>query len=159
VSKLLLNPVTILGGIWWWVLIEAIGIALLVGVAYIAFEPTIRRTWPGMLPGWIRLTSSRKPDADVGRELLLGTAALVPVALVLLVCASLPGETVTTVWPAIVLLGVGQPGLYGFLLLDMLQTAILASVAFLILAGASRAPSDRRGSLSSSRHSPWHLPS
>ncbi len=135
VSKLLLNPRTIPGGIWWWVLTESIGIGLLVGLAYVAFEPTIRRTWPGMLPGWIRLTSVRKPDSVVGRELLLGTAALVPAGLALLVLTRLPGGAVETIWPKIVLFGVGQPGLYGFLLLDTLQLAIFAAAALLLLSG------------------------
>jgi serine/threonine-protein kinase len=39
---------------------------------YVAFEPIVRRYWPGMLVSWARLTAGRVRDPLVGRDLLSG---------------------------------------------------------------------------------------
>jgi serine/threonine-protein kinase len=39
---------------------------------YVAFEPIVRRYWPGMLVSWARLTAGRIRDPLVGRDLLSG---------------------------------------------------------------------------------------
>jgi hypothetical protein len=48
---------------------------------YIAFEPFVRRHWPGMLVGWSRLIAGSYRDTLVGRDLLAGCASGVVVAL------------------------------------------------------------------------------
>jgi serine/threonine-protein kinase len=47
--------------------------AVHVWVLYLAIEPYVRRIWPRMLVGWVRLVSGRPRDPLVGREILLGT--------------------------------------------------------------------------------------
>jgi len=42
---------------------------------YLAIEPYVRRIWPGMLVGVVRLLSGRLRDPLVGREVLIGTVA------------------------------------------------------------------------------------
>jgi eukaryotic-like serine/threonine-protein kinase len=51
----------------WW-LYSAAFVALL----YLAFEPFVRRKWPRMLTGWMRLLRGRSRDALVGRDILVG---------------------------------------------------------------------------------------
>jgi serine/threonine-protein kinase len=56
-----------------------------VGLAYIfylAIEPYARRLWPRMLVSWVRVLDGRLRDPLVGRDLLLGAAAGVLLALV-----------------------------------------------------------------------------
>jgi hypothetical protein len=50
-------------------------------MAYIAFEPFVRRRWPGMLVGWSRLFAGDCRDPLVGRDLLFGCVAGVILAL------------------------------------------------------------------------------
>jgi hypothetical protein len=57
---------------------------------YIAFEPYLRRIWPGTMVSWVRLLRGRFKDPLVGRDVLIGV----------LVCAVL-----LVVLPAIVLAG------------------------------------------------------
>ena len=47
--------------------------AVHVWVMYLAIEPYVRRIWPRMLVGWVRLLSWRPRDPLVGREILLGS--------------------------------------------------------------------------------------
>ncbi len=49
--------------------------ALNVWVMYLAIEPYVRRIWPRMLVGMVRLLSGRLRDPLVGREILIGTVA------------------------------------------------------------------------------------
>ncbi len=49
--------------------------ALSVWVMYLAIEPYVRRIWPRMLVGVVRLLSGRLRDPLVGREVLIGTVA------------------------------------------------------------------------------------
>jgi len=49
--------------------------ALLVWLAYVALEPTVRRFWPRTLIAWSRLLRGRVRDPEVGRSLLIGTVA------------------------------------------------------------------------------------
>ncbi|MHC4993113.1 MAG: serine/threonine-protein kinase, partial [Planctomycetota bacterium] len=46
-----------------------------VWVLYLAIEPNVRRVWPRMLIGIVRLLSGRSGDPAVGREVLIGLAA------------------------------------------------------------------------------------
>ncbi|MBX3353621.1 MAG: serine/threonine protein kinase [Phycisphaeraceae bacterium] len=46
--------------------------AALVGLAYLAVEPAVRRAWPQSLVAWTRLLSGRVIDPEVGRSVLLG---------------------------------------------------------------------------------------
>jgi hypothetical protein len=48
---------------------------------YIAFEPFVRRHWPGMLIGWSRLVAGSYRDPLVGRGLLIGCTAGIAVAM------------------------------------------------------------------------------
>jgi predicted Ser/Thr protein kinase len=58
---------------------EAIGAALfassVLGVAYLALEPFVRRTFPDSLIGWSRVTTGQWHDPRVGRDVLAGVAA------------------------------------------------------------------------------------
>ncbi len=57
-------------------------------VYYLAIEPYVRRVWPRMLIGLIRVLSGRLRDPAVGREVLIGlTAGCLLVALLTLVVA------------------------------------------------------------------------
>jgi hypothetical protein len=49
--------------------------ALEVWVVYMAVEPYVRRVWPRMLVGVVRLLSGRLRDPAVGREVLIGVVA------------------------------------------------------------------------------------
>jgi serine/threonine-protein kinase len=48
--------------------------ALQMWVMYMAIEPYVRRVWPRMLVGLVRLLSGRLRDPAVGREVLIGVA-------------------------------------------------------------------------------------
>jgi hypothetical protein len=44
-------------------------------LAYVSFEPHVRRLWPGTLVSWTRLLSGRLRDPLVGRDMLTGVLA------------------------------------------------------------------------------------
>ncbi|MCP3905426.1 MAG: serine/threonine protein kinase [Planctomycetes bacterium] len=48
--------------------------AMTICLIYLAFEPYVRRVWPRMLIGLIRVLSGRLRDPAVGREVLIGVA-------------------------------------------------------------------------------------
>ena len=48
---------------------------------YIALEPFVRRRWPGMLIGWSRLLAGNFRDPLVGRNLLVGCAGGIVLAM------------------------------------------------------------------------------
>jgi serine/threonine-protein kinase len=52
--------------------LQAVGVAALLGVFYIALEPLARRYWPDMLITWSRLLSLRWRDPTVGQHLIVG---------------------------------------------------------------------------------------
>jgi hypothetical protein len=54
---------------------EALLIAGLAWMFYVAVEPYLRRRWPGTLIGWSRAVSGRLADPMVGRDLLIGVTA------------------------------------------------------------------------------------
>jgi serine/threonine-protein kinase len=56
-------------------------VAAILGVWYLALEPTVRRRWPWRLVAWGRLLDGRLRDPLVGRDLLVGLAAGALVAL------------------------------------------------------------------------------
>jgi serine/threonine-protein kinase len=43
-------------------------------ICYLALEPYVRRIWPQLLVGWVRLVSGRWRDPLVGREMMIGLA-------------------------------------------------------------------------------------
>jgi serine/threonine-protein kinase len=63
----------------------ALGIALFLGgallVVYLALEPFVRSSWPKTLIGWSRLLSGRLRDPIIGRDVLIGVAGGVALAL------------------------------------------------------------------------------
>ena len=65
----------------------SLGVALLAWLAYVGFEPYVRRRWPHMLVTWTRLLDGRWRDPLVGRSilvgLLLGCAWAVPYSVLL----------------------------------------------------------------------------
>jgi predicted Ser/Thr protein kinase len=67
------------------VLLSKLGMAVLYGayvaLAYLALEPYVRRHWPDALISWTRLLRSKAGDSLVGRDLLLGSASGVLMAL------------------------------------------------------------------------------
>ena len=70
----------------WFRLITGTAFALFLGgalyVVYLALEPFLRRSWPTMLVGWTRLLSGRVNDPIVGRDVLIGVAIGVALAVV-----------------------------------------------------------------------------
>jgi hypothetical protein len=49
-------------------------------MAYISFEPYVRRLWPGTLVSWTRVLSGRVRDPLIGRDVLVGLLAAVCLA-------------------------------------------------------------------------------
>ena len=131
--KVLFNPVTIASGIWLPVLLESIGHGFLCAAAYAAFEPFVRRAWPGTLASWARVVTLRRADEQVGRELLVGSGAALPAALALLLASALPGSPLAERWRFVAFFGHQEPGLRLFILLDLLQLCVfLAAVGLLV---------------------------
>jgi serine/threonine-protein kinase len=58
-------------------------IAAVIWLLYLALEPYARRRWPASLVAWTRLLSGRLADPLVGRDILIGAAAGVVVAVVI----------------------------------------------------------------------------
>lgn len=56
--------------------------AVVLAVLYLAVEPIVRRRWPHSLISWSRLLRGRLVDPIVGRDVLVGVAAAVAMALV-----------------------------------------------------------------------------
>jgi len=52
--------------------LQAVGVAALLGVFYIALEPLARRYWPDMLITWSRALSLRWQDPTVGQHVIVG---------------------------------------------------------------------------------------
>jgi len=50
-------------------------------LAYVSFEPHVRRLWPGTLISWTRLLSGRVRDPLVGRDVVAGVLAGITIAL------------------------------------------------------------------------------
>jgi serine/threonine-protein kinase len=72
-------------------------------LAYLAFEPHVRRLWPRTLIGWTRILSGRIHDSLVGRDLLLGILAGTALAVVslLIILMNERGPTDAALAPAI----------------------------------------------------------
>ena len=65
--------------------------ALLLGLLYVAVEPSVRRHSPRSLVSWQRLLNGRFGDPAVGRDVLLGLVLTVAVLLLLALAHALPG--------------------------------------------------------------------
>ncbi|UCC29398.1 MAG: serine/threonine protein kinase [Phycisphaerales bacterium] len=123
--------------------LQAIGVAALLGIFYIALEPLARRYWPDMLITWSRALSLRWRDPTVGQHLIVGVcvgcfwALLVAGEAVLVsyvgwdVRASLLADTVANN-----LLG-GRVALAGYL--SALPFALFRGLLFLLLLAVLRA--------------------
>jgi serine/threonine-protein kinase len=61
-----------------------------VGVLYLALEPFVRRRWPQMLVSWTRVVQGSWRDPLVGRDLLIGCAVGVAVAVLVHLETSMP---------------------------------------------------------------------
>jgi hypothetical protein len=59
-------------------------------VFYVAIEPYVRRLWPRLLTSWVRLFDGRVGDAQVGRDLLVGSLIGAGVALAVAAHQALP---------------------------------------------------------------------
>ena len=116
----------------------------LLWVFYVALEPFVRRYWPEILISWTRLLGGRIRDARVGRDLLIGVA--VGIALALL------GQLFYAIPP---LLGrppleprtgnldflLGAPAVISYILRivpNALQNALLATFVFVVLRAVLR---------------------
>ena len=133
--KLVFNPVTFRSGIWVAVTIESLGHGVLCAAAYAAFEPVVRRAWPGAFASWARLVTRRRADAQVGRELLVGSAAAFPAGAAIHLASLLPGEALGDGWSFWALFGLEEAGLRLFGLLDLLQlTVFFAAIGLLVAA-------------------------
>jgi len=100
-------------------------------LAYFAAEPLVRRYWPGTLVGWERLIRWRSRDHALGRELLLGCAATLPVQLALAVQTTLGISEIPGL--RIVALGVGHPSSYVLLVLFAAGVAIGLAITLLFV--------------------------
>lgn len=132
--KIVFNPVTIASGIWLPVTIESLGHGVLCAVAYAAFEPVVRRAWPGAFASWARLVARRRADEQVGRELLVGSAAALPAALAVVLASFLPGLAIGAHWGFRVFFGLEETGLRLFILFDLLQEMVFFSAIGLLVA-------------------------
>ncbi|HTM02776.1 MAG TPA: serine/threonine-protein kinase [Vicinamibacterales bacterium] len=65
-------------------------LVLIIWVLYVALEPYVRRFWPDSLLGWTRLASGRLRDPRCGRDLLIGIAVGVVIALIELAKVTVP---------------------------------------------------------------------
>jgi len=70
---------------------DALLIAAMVWLIYIALEPSVRRLWPDVLISWNRLMAGRFTDPLVGRDLLVGGLAGVLVTMGFLLLNLVPG--------------------------------------------------------------------
>ena len=114
------------------VLLSATGWCLLWGgfswLAYLAFEPHVRRLWPRTLISWTRVLSRRFGDSLVGRDVLLGILAgtLMAVASLLVIMLHDRNPDDTALLPA--LHSLRSSRLFAsrlvFLVLDSLQLAL-----------------------------------
>ncbi|HEV8268665.1 MAG TPA: hypothetical protein VGR00_10540, partial [Thermoanaerobaculia bacterium] len=134
ILKLVAKPVTFTNGIWFRVVLEAAGFAFLVFLAYLGFEPAVRRRIPAALLGWTRLATAGRADEQVGRELLLGAAALLPFGLLVALLAALGLGGVSLEGRENAIVGLGLPSVRMFELLDGLQVGVFLAAILLLLA-------------------------
>ena len=72
-------------------LAERLFLATIVGLLYLAFEPSVRRHWPYALVSWNRLLVGRWRDPLVGRDAMVGAIAGSATLLVVAVKTLAPG--------------------------------------------------------------------
>jgi hypothetical protein len=132
--KVVFNPVTVTSGIWVPVTVESLGHGVLCAAAYAAFEPVVRRAWPGAFASWARFVVRRRADEQVGRELLVGSAAALPAAAALLLASLLPGRAIGDHWGFFAFFGLEEAGLRLFILFDLLQLAVFLGAIGLLVA-------------------------
>ncbi len=72
---------------------NALYVAALCWVFYVALEPYVRRLWPDTLVGWTRALAGQCGDPLVGRDVLIGAMSGIGFALVSQIIVLLPGWT------------------------------------------------------------------
>jgi serine/threonine protein kinase len=106
-------------------------------LAYLAFEPHVRRLWPRTLITWTRVLSGRFHDSLVGRDLLLGILAgtLIAVASLLVILLHQRSPADTALLPALHSLRSSRlfVSRLVFLALDSLQLALGALFMLVLL--------------------------
>jgi hypothetical protein len=113
-------------------------LALLYGMSYLAFEPLVRRKWPGRLTAWNRLLDGRVRDAMVGRDVLIGLAfgaasfALIRVGRIVADWVDLPRPPPLTGTGPFALAVPGPPSTL-YLLLSYLLVPVVIPVLYLLL--------------------------
>ena len=78
-------------GLLWEAFVQGGGLAVWLGAMYIAVEPFVRRRWPQMLVSWTRAWSGEWRDSLVGRDVLVGCASGMCVAVLITLEVLLPG--------------------------------------------------------------------
>jgi serine/threonine-protein kinase len=91
----LLDEHHVAGAHEWYLVVSFAGRALVLGAivwwTYVAFEPYVRRQWPGQLVSWSRVLAGNVTDPLVGRDLLIGGTAGAAITAILLVSVQIPG--------------------------------------------------------------------
>jgi hypothetical protein len=97
-------------------------------LAYLAFEPYVRRLWPRTLITWTRVLSGRFNDPLVGRDLLVGILAGTLMAVASLLIVMMHARTPAEAWVIPALHSLRSSRLFAsrltFLVLDSLQFSL-----------------------------------
>jgi hypothetical protein len=96
---------------------------------YLALEPFVRRYWPRTLVSWTTLLGGRVRDAIVGRDVLVGVALGVAVALLIRTTMVIAGDTA---WPPTELL-LGVRSIAGLIVMMALYAVRTALFFFFLL--------------------------
>ncbi|MHC4989911.1 MAG: serine/threonine-protein kinase [Planctomycetota bacterium] len=111
-------------------------------VFYLAIEPYVRRVWPRMLVGLIRILSGRLRDPAVGREVLIGLAAgcllVTFMTLVLAIQWRFIGEEVANLAQSRSLRMIQSPGHYLIHQTHFIASAVMGGLGFAGLVVLSR---------------------
>jgi len=118
-----------------------LGLGMFVGgvmyLVYLAIEPFVRRSWPTMLVGWSRALAGQFPDPLIGRDLTVGVAAGLLLAVIGQLTTWLPGllQWQESIIPATPDTGVLEHVRYFVLMIPSainggLQNALLSALAF-----------------------------
>lgn len=111
--------------------INAAGGALFWGgfvwVAYMAIEPSYRRSWPRQLVAWARVVGGRFRDPVVGRDVLLGVVILVGMAFGFAFAAANPviGATIVILLAAVSFVLLFRFGVLFFVVYTVVNMALL----------------------------------
>jgi hypothetical protein len=116
----------------------------LLWVFYVALEPFVRRYWPEILISWTRLLGGQTRDPRVGRDLLVGTAVGVALALLnqaFFAIAPLSGRPPVAPRTGNLEFMLGAPAVVSYVLRvvpNALQNALFATFLFVVLRATLR---------------------